>query len=297
MHIADFDLNLLHVFQAVYSARNVSRAAHNLNLSQPAVSHALTRLRLLLKDPLFVRAQGGVMATPRADHFARFVEPALQTVDLGLREAESFDPARSQRRFAVHMSDIAEGEFLPQMMRHVHTQAPHVRLEAVQLEPAAILPALEEGRIDLAFGYLPQLRGTEDAHLLAERYVVLVRKRHPLAKQIKKRADLRKLDYILVRSHAEPAKALQKLGLESRIRLTIPHFTVIPAILPSTDLAVIMPARPAASFARRGNIAVLDADVGLPRFTVSIHWYWRYANDPGNRWLRNLAVELFQERE
>lgn len=292
VHIRDFDLNLLHVFQAVHAAGNVSRAAESLGLSQPAVSHALTRLRLALHDPLFVRAAGGVLATPRAERFARQVEATLKALELALHEADSFDPARSERRFVVHMSDIGADEFLPLLMAEVRRQAPGVHMEAVQLGPEAIGPALEEGRIDLAFGYLPMLAGFEHRPLLDERYVVLLRQGHPLAGKLRDRAALEQLDFILVASHIEPARALHLLGLESRIRLTLPHFMVAPSILAASDLAVVIPLRPALRFAARHALQVVEPDLGLPPFAVSFHWHWRAQGDPGHRWLRQLASAL-----
>jgi DNA-binding transcriptional LysR family regulator len=276
----------------VQATRNVSRAAETLKLSQPAVSHALTRLRLALHDPLFVRAPGGVRPTPKAEQFARQVDAALKVLDVAVQEADSFDPARSQRRFTVHMSDIGADEFLPQIMAAVSATAPGVRVEAMQLEPPAIQPALEDGRLDLAFGFLPALSGTEQAALLEERYVVLLRRGHPLARRLKDRAALEQLDFILVRSHAEPARALQTLGLESRIRLTLPQFLVAPSILATTDLAVIMPSRPAARFAALHGLQVVEPALGLPPFTVALHWNWRFHNDPGNRWLRTIALGM-----
>jgi len=296
MHIRDLDLNLLHVFQAVHAARSVSRAAEALALSQPAVSHALTRLRLALHDPLFVRAPGGVAPTPRADQLARQVAAALQLLDVAMHEADAFDATRSQRRFTVHMSDIGADEFLPLLMADISALAPAVRLEAVQLAPEAIGPALDEGRLDLAFGYLPGLVGTEQATLLNERYVVLLRRGHPLARQVRDRATLEQLDFIVVRSHTEPAKALQLLGLESRIRLALPHFMVVPAILAATDLAVVMPHRPALRFAHRHALQVVEPDLGLPPFPVGIHWTWRQTHDAGHRWLRERALAMRFER-
>jgi DNA-binding transcriptional LysR family regulator len=292
VNIRDLDLNLLHVFAGVHAARSVSRAADALGLSQPAVSHALTRLRLALHDPLFTRAPGGVRPTPLADQLARQVEAALQLLDVALHEADRFDAARSQRHFVVHMSDIGADEFLPQMMAAIGRQAPGVRVEAVQLAPEAIGPALEAGRLDLAFGYLPSLQGTESAPLLQERYVVLLRRGHPLAPALRNRAALDQLDFILVASHAEPARALHLLGLQSRIRLTLPHFTVVPTILAATDLAVILPWRPAQRFAARLDLQVVEPDLGLPPFTVAMHWTWRSAHDPGHRWLREQALAM-----
>jgi DNA-binding transcriptional LysR family regulator len=292
MHVSELDLNLLHVFAAVHAARSVSRAANTLGLSQPAVSHALTRLRLVLHDPLFVRAPGGVRPTPKADQLARQVESALQLIDVALHEADHFDAGRSQRRFVVHMSDIGADEFLPQLMASIGRQAPGVRLEAVQLAPQAITPALDEGRLDLAFGYLPALAGTESAPLLQERYVVLLRRGHPLAAALRDRAALERLDFILVDSHAEPARALHLLGLQGRIRLTLPHFTVAPGIVAATDLAVVVPLRPALRLAARHGLQVVEPDLGLPPFTVAMHWTWRSANDPGHRWLREQALAM-----
>src|ERR1700712_5451183 len=155
-----FDLNLMRVFQAVYVAGNVRRAADKLGLSQPAVSHGLTRLRLRLKDPLFIRTPGGVAPTPRAHHFATTVDAALALVDTSLGETLAFEPASSDRRFTLHMSDIGQGEFMPVLMAHLRVHAPGVRIEVRQLPLEDVQAALEQRRIDLALGHLPGIRGT-----------------------------------------------------------------------------------------------------------------------------------------
>ncbi|MEP7282810.1 MAG: LysR family transcriptional regulator [Rubrivivax sp.] len=292
MNISDIDLNLLHVFAAVQQAGSVSRAAERLGLSQPAASHALTRLRRLLHDPLFVRAPGGVRPTPRAERLAPQVLAALQLIDAALQEADRFDASRTHRRFVLHMSDIGADEFLPLLMADLVRHAPGVTLETQQLAPDAIGPALEQGRLDLAFGYLPGLTGAEQATLLTERYVVLLRRGHPLAAALTDRAALQRLDFIVVRSHTEPARALQQLGLESRIRLALPHFLVVPPILEATDLAVVLPSRPAARFAARHALQWVEADLGLAPFPVGMHWHWRHGPDPGHRWLRERALAM-----
>lgn len=295
MNRATFDLNLLRVFHAVYSARNVRRSAELLGQSQPAVSHSLTRLRLHLKDPLFVRTPGGVAPTAKADHFARFVEAALRTIDVALVETERFDAATSQRRFVMHMSDLGEGEFLPGLLRHLQVHAPQVRIEAMQLAPQDVLPAMEQGRIDLAVGYLPQVTGIEHDHLLSDRYAVVTRKGHPLAGQLHTARGYRRLHYILVNSHSEPAKALHRVGLESRITLTVPHFGVLPEILAQTDLAAIIPLLPARRFARVFALDIAEPDLGLAPLKVQLHWTWRMNNDPGHRWLRETMAALYGE--
>ncbi|MCP5271891.1 MAG: LysR family transcriptional regulator [Burkholderiaceae bacterium] len=295
MNVGDIDLNLLHVFAAVHQTGSVSRAAERLGLSQPAASHALTRLRLLLHDPLFVRAPGGVRPTPRAERLAPQVVAALQLLDAALQEGDGFDAAKARRRFVLHMSDIGADEFLPLLLRDLAREAPGVTLEVVQLPADAIGPALEQGRLDLAFGYLPALAGREQAVLLSEHYVLLLRRGHPLARALRgqqAKQALQTLEFVVVHSHAVPAHALQQLGLASRIRLTLPHFMVVPPILEATDLALVLPSRPAARFAARHALQVVDADLGLKPFPVAMHWHWRHTADPGHRWLRERALAM-----
>jgi DNA-binding transcriptional LysR family regulator len=294
MNGAGLDLNLLRTFQAVHASGNVTRAAERLGVSQPTVSHALRQLRLLLHDPLFVRGAGGMTPTPRAARLATAVDAALGTLDAALHEADRYDPARSARTFRLHMSDIGETIFLPPLLARIARAAPGVRLEAFQLDDADILSAMERGRIDLALGYIPALTNVERRFLLHEEYVVVMRADHPLAKARPGRASLARLSFVLVRSHPATARALDALGLRERVRLTLPHFMVLPRILADTELAAIMPSRLADAFRRLGRYAVWRTR-GLPRFDVSVHWYRRYENDAGNRWLRDTILELFRE--
>jgi DNA-binding transcriptional LysR family regulator len=296
MNIRDIDLNLLQAFRAVHAAGSVSRAAERLGVSQPTVSHALGKLRLAYRDPLFVRTQGGMAPTAKADRLARAVEQALSALESAIRETETYDPARSQRSFRLHLTDIGETIFLPPLIATLTRDAPGVRLEAFQLDDKDILPALEAGRIDLAVGYIPALSGAERQTLLSERYVVVLRGGHPLARRKPTRATLAALDYALVRSHPATGRALQELGLRDRVRLTLPHFMVLPRILAETDLAALMPSRLADAFTELGDYAIWRPRVGLPAFDVSVHWTWRYAGEPGNVWLRQRFVALFGER-
>lgn len=296
MHMDNLDLNLMRVFHAVFEAGNVSRAAERLGLSQPAVSHALTKLRLRFRDPLFVRTPGGVAPTAMAERLASAVRGALQMLETAVRENERFDPASSSRVFRLHMSDFGEVVFLPRLMQALHVQAPGVRLEVMQLDEKEIETALENGVIDLAFGYLAGVAGTKRSRLLVESSrVVMVRSGHPLAARKATAATLGKIEYIVIRTHADTAQLLQELGLQDNIRLTIPHFMVIPSILKRTDLAVLLPIRVAQTFLQTGEYEIIKPAIKSYEFDVSLHWGWRVENDPGNGWLRDLVTGLFQE--
>jgi DNA-binding transcriptional LysR family regulator len=299
MHIKDIDLNLLRLFDAVYRTRNVSRAAELMDLTQPAASQGLTRLRLLIKDPLFVRAGGGVQPTPKADRLADAVRSALATLEQALNESARFEPLQSRKVFRIHMSDIGEGRFLPELMVALHKLAPGVRIETSPLASSEIAPALDSGRIDFAFGFLPTVKDTQRVQLLKDRYIVLLRAGHPFTRRRRSGQALldalRELEFVAVRTHSDTLRILQLVQLEDRLRLTTEHFMVLPFIVKATDLAVVMPGNIAKVFAAEGGYAIVEPPFPLRDFTVSLHWSKRFEADPGNRWMRETIVALFSE--
>jgi DNA-binding transcriptional LysR family regulator len=296
VHINDIDLNLLRLFDAVFRAGSVSRAAEQLDLTQPAASQGLTRLRALLHDPLFTRTAGGVRPTPKAERLAQPVRLALATIEQALGESQAFDPARSGRTFRIHMSDIGEGRFLPDLMTSLREHAPGVRIETMPLPRDEITDALDAGRIDLAFGFLPMVKDTQRVHLLKDRYILLLRQGHPFARKRRTArqllADLRALEFVAVRTHADTLRILQLLKLEDRLRLTTEHFMALPSIVKASDLAVVMPRNIARGF--EGGYAIVEPEFPLRDFTVSLHWSKRFEAEPGNRWLRDLVVSLYK---
>lgn len=296
MHIDAIDLNLLRLFDAIHETRNVSKAAQRLGLTQPAASQGLARLRLLLDDALFERVAGGVKPSPRAQRIAPAIRSALATIEQALNQEERFDPGQAHRSFRLHMSDIGEGRFLPGLMAEICKQAPHVRIETQYVEPAALADALDTGLVNLAFGFLPHLKGMQSHPLLDDRYLVLTRSSHPVARlQATGPAlseALQTMEYVAVRTHADTTRILRSLRLDDRLRLTVENFTVLPAIVRATDLAAVLPYAIASTFSP-GEYTVLDPDFPMARFTVSLYWSKRFENEPGNRWLRQLVIERF----
>jgi DNA-binding transcriptional LysR family regulator len=297
VHIKDIDLNLLRLFDAVYRTRNVSRAAELLDLTQPAASQGLTRLRGVLGDPLFMRAAGGVEPTPKAHRLAEPVRHALSTLEQALGESTEFDPAQSRRAFRIHMSDIGEARFLPELMGMLREQAPGVRIETQPLPREEITEALDAGRVDFAFGFLPMVKETQRLQLLKDRYVVLLRRAHPFTRRKlagrELLAALRELEFVAVRSHADTLRILQRLDLEDRVRLVTEHFMVLTSIVRETDLAAVMPRNIASAF--EGGYAIVEPEFTQRDFAVSLHWSKRFEADPGNRWLRGRIESLFRE--
>jgi DNA-binding transcriptional LysR family regulator len=297
MQLKDIDLNLLRLFDAVYRMRNVSRAADLLDLTQPAASQGLSRLRTLLHDPLFMRTAGGVQPTPRAQRLADPVRHALATLEQALGESAGFDPAQSARTFQIHMSDIGESRFLPELMVALRERAPGVRVQTRPLPREQVMEALDAGRIDVAFGFLPMVKDSQKVRLLEDRYVVMLRAGHPFTRKRRSGAALlsalRELDFVAVRSHADTLRIVQQCQLEDRLRLVTEHFLVLPSIVKATDLAAIMPRNIAHGF--EGGYAIVEPAFPQRDFVVSLHWSKRFEADPGNRWLRGVIEELFRQ--
>lgn len=291
------DLNLLRLFEAVYRLRSVSRAAEAIGLSQPAASQGLTRLRLALADPLFVRAGGSMRPTLHAEQLASVVQPALVAIHGVLRSGEAFDPASSRMTLRLHMNDIGEARLLPDLLAALHRAAPGIKVQATPLPHAEIGAALETGAIHFALGYLPTVTGTQHIDLLNDRYAVVVRAGHPLLATRRRHSPaqlLRRLEFVAVRSHPETLRILQELGLDGRLVLTSEHFLALPAIIERTDLAVLMPRAIALRFSDPGRFSVLPNALPRSRFTVSLHWSRRHEDDPALRWLKGLFVSLFK---
>jgi DNA-binding transcriptional LysR family regulator len=297
VQLKDIDLNLLRLFDAVYRTRNVSRAAELLDLTQPSASQGLSRLRTLIQDPLFMRTAGGVQPTPKAQRLAEPVRQALATLEQALGETAAFDPAQSTRTFQIHMSDIGESRFLPELMVALRERAPGVRVQTLPVPRGQLMEALDDGRIDVAFGFLPMVKDSQRVRLLEDRYVVLLREGHPFTRKRRTGAALlqalRELDFVAVRSHAETLRIVQQMQLEDRLRLVTEHFLVLPSIVKATDLAAIMPRNIARGF--EGGYAIVEPAFPQRDFVVSLHWSKRFEADPGHRWLRGVIEELFRE--
>jgi DNA-binding transcriptional LysR family regulator len=295
MNVRDVDLNLLRVFEAVLRERGVTPAAAGLGLTQPAVSNALARLRGLFGDPLFVRTPAGMEATPFARELAEPVRQALALLEAALAHGPGFDPASSTRAFRFYMSDLGQIEFLPPVIERVQRAAPGVRLEAVALEVDDIGDALATGALDLAVGFLPGLGPpVRRRALFRDPYRCLMRADHPIKALTRRKFQEASHALVTYRGgHRVVEEALERAGLARRIALRLPHFTVVPMVLERTDLICTLPARVARVFERRGGLKSLAPPVPIPPADVAVHWHERFEADPGNRWLRELVIELF----
>jgi DNA-binding transcriptional LysR family regulator len=290
----DFDLNLMRVFLTVLHERSVTRAAQRLNLTQPAVSYALARLRERFDDPLFVRTATGMQPTPIAFALAGPIERGMNSFAEAVNLRQRFDPATSTRRFRLSMSDIGEMVFLPVLMERVHALAPRLRVEVVEIALEQLPQALKDGEVDLAIGNLAGLgRHTRHADLFSERYACMGRRGHPVLSAGLTRGQFKRLDHILVAARGSAHRLLDDVlgeaGLHRQPYLTLPHFSAAAEIVRRTDLTVTLPYRAALWFNRDNAFEIRALPIALPPLCVTVHWHPRFESDPGTMWLRNLV--------
>jgi DNA-binding transcriptional LysR family regulator len=299
MNVQDLDLNLLRVFDAVLREKGVTAAAARLELTQPAVSNALGRLRAVLGDALFVRTPSGMEPTPFARGVAEPVRQALALLDSALAHGPVFEPASATRAFRFYMSDLGQVEFLPPLVERVQRLAPNVRLEAVSFDLEHIADGLGSGALDLAIGFLPALGPpVQRKFLFRDPYVCLMREDHPAGRGFTRKKFV-EASHVLVTyrggGHRVIEEALERAGVARRIALRVPHFTVVPMVLERTDLILTLPARVGRVYERRGRLKQLPVPISIAPAEVAVHWHERFDPDPGNRWLREQVIELFSD--
>lgn len=300
MELKNVDLNLLLVFSQLLAERRVSKAAEVLGLTQPGVSNALKRLRLLLGDELFVRTARGMEPTPYALRLAEPIGYALSTIHDSLNEVAHFDPAVTKRRFTIGMTDIGEVYFLPGLMEVLRKQAPGVTVSTVRNTSVNLQDEMEGGHVDLAIGLLPQLKsGYFQRRLFAQRYVCMFRKGHPLDKDVMTVDEFRSADHVVVVSggtgHAIVDQSIERLGIERKAGLTVPHFVAVGHILSNSSMIATVPERYAMACVKPFGLRYVTHPLSLPEININVFWHAKFNKDPANKWLRSLIFDTFAD--
>jgi DNA-binding transcriptional LysR family regulator len=302
MDLRAMDLNLLVVFNQLLLDRSVSVAADKLDLTQPAVSNALKRLRAVLKDELFIRTSRGMEPTPYALHLAEPVIYALGALQTAFTTRDTFDPLSSSRNFQLAMTDIGEMYFMPPLMVALSKVAPNVRVSTVRPNAGNLREDMESGSVDLALGLLPNLQaGFFQRRLFRHRYVCVFRKEHPVARSPMTLKQFSELDHVGVvaanTGHGEIDGLLERAGIKRRLKLMLPHFIAVGHVLQSTDLIATLPERFAERCEAPFGLVTSPHPARLPDIAINLFWHAKFNRDPANMWIRQLFVELFADSE
>lgn len=290
------DTRLLAVFNEIYKSRSVTAAAEALDMGQPAVSVALSKLRHQFGDPLFVRTSNGMEPTPFSEGLVRPVRDVLESLEQVLGHRNEFDPAKSERTFRICMTDISQLVLLPRLWETLRVAAPGLRIEIVPLS-GDTARLLESGEADLALGFVPQLEaGFYQQTLFVQSFVCMVGRDHPRIRDELSLAQFEAEDHVVVSaSGSAPAiieREIGRQGIKRRIALNIPSFLGAAFVIEHTDLLLIIPRRLSDVLQGRGSFRIFPVPFPLPDYEVKQHWHERFHHDEGNRWLRRVISRL-----
>jgi DNA-binding transcriptional LysR family regulator len=292
VHISKVDLNLFIVLEAIYAEGSITRASLKMNLTQPAISHALNRLRQLFDDPLFER-QGHVMTpTPLARSIIEPVRRALRGFEVTLAGAARFDAGSSERSFSLGVRDVLEASVLAPLMAGIAQEAPSVTLNTLQVSRRELESELAAGTLDAAIDILlPLSNDIRRTQLAGDKTVVLVRRGHPLVKRRKLTLETYlQLEHIQTSSRRRGPGLedveLSRQGLQRRIRLRCQHYFAACRVVSETDLALTMPERLARIVNQQFNNQLLPFPLEMPSLDIYLYWHANVDNDPANLWLR-----------
>ncbi|MGF7135348.1 DNA-binding transcriptional LysR family regulator [Paraburkholderia sp. EB58] len=298
MELQDIDLNLLVVFNELLRQRRVSAVAVTLGISQPAISNALNRLRKLLGDELFLRTSKGMVPTRFAESLAEPIGYALGTIHDSLNATAEFNPSSASRAFTVEMTDIGEIYFLPALMQRLATEAPGVTISTVRNQSDTLRDEMERGEVDLAIGFLPDLKtGFFQRRLFRQRYVCLFRTHHPLARSELSMKSFLAAEHVSIvaegTGHSMVDTAIQRAGVQRNVRLCVPHFVAVGHILQTTDLIAVVPEAYAARTLTPFGLQSAPCPVKIPDITVNVLWHARNHREPSSQWLRQIVFDEF----
>jgi len=299
MNLSAIDVNLVVALDALLRERSVTRAARRVGLSQPAMSHTLTRLREALGDPLLVRVGRQMTLTDRAEAMTGRVTALMQDLEsLFGRTPEPFDPAESGRAFRVAASEYVLFVVLPPLHALFAHAAPRASLQALPLGEAPVVEGLRSGEIDLALGtFLPEAvpGDVRSAALIQDRYVGLAHVSHPKAHG---RPDLEaymSAAHLVVSPRAGRGDAVDELlarrGLSRRIAVTVPSFLVAPYVIAISELFATLPERVALAFSSALPLRRFDPPFELAAPEITMLWHDRTHHEPMHQWLRRMVGE------
>jgi DNA-binding transcriptional LysR family regulator len=296
--IRNIDLNLLVAFDVLYDARNVTRAANRLALTQPTVSGMLSRLRDLFGDPLFVRTQHGVLPTPRADDLAEPIKALLADVEALVTPA-GFDPISAEMTISISANDYMQHSLIVPLIRNLRKTAPGIRLAIFPADITGLADKMARGMIDLA-ATIPEFASPNlpRSLLYTERYVCAARKGHPLIGHKLSLGDFCRFDHLIVSptggSFEGPAdQALAELGAERRVSVSLPSFHVLLETLRTDDFLALVPER--LLYGKMAGLKLFTPPITVPDFDVIATWHHRVDRNPAHRWLRSRLTAVAAE--
>ncbi len=297
MDYEGFDLNLIVAFNALMSELHVTRAANRCGLSQPAMSAALSRLRKMTGDELFVRSPKGLAPTPRAHELVAPFSAALESISEALDLRTHFRPESSTQRFALALSDHPAQRLLPPLSQILAREAPGVDLKVLGFNHRHdAIRSLDEGVADVAVGVSP---GSEarilTQRLFTERFVCISRKGSTAAAALANIEDFARQKHVLVSPEGDERGIvdieLTRMGLSRRLGVVLPHMYAAPAIVSVSDFVATLMEGVVARSGLTNRLHVSPPPLDLPQIDFHLFWHRRTDQHPAYRWFRERIAQ------
>ena len=296
-NIAAVDLNLLKAFEALLRERSVTRAAISIGVSQPALSHSLTRLRHLFGDELFIRLPHGMEPTPKAQEIGILVAAALDRVRQALDLQHGFDPATTRRSFSAAIAEYAEVALIERLTGQMVAGAPHADLRLSPFDPTTAPDQLDAGAVTLAVGHFRDQAPRFGRRLIyRERLSALVHRHHPVLETALTPERYVAWPHAVVSPSGKAIRSidahLAARGLKRRVAATMGTYLALPLVLRSSDMIATLPGTTAETLV--GLVPDL-VRIDLPfvqLVEVSMVWHVKTETDPAERWFRDLVAEV-----
>lgn len=291
MSLNAIDLNLFVAFDVIYAERNLTRASEVLNITQPAVSNTLARLRSTFGDRLFVRTGNAMVPTPVAQSLIGPVRQALRQLRASVDQVRTFEPSTTEKIFNLSISDGAATILMPEIMTALRREAPHARVHSSQVDRREIASELASGNLDFALDIpeleKPDLNGTE---ILQDRYVCVLRQGHPFARREMTLADYLELQHVMVSSRRRGRGlvdiALARLGRQAETPLRVTHFQSALHVVMGSDMAVTAPL----SLAARYEVVRKELPFDVPTLRTVLYWHRNADHDRASIWMRDQII-------
>lgn len=295
MDLFEFDLNLLRSFDAIYRHQNLSAAATEMGLTQPALSAALKRLRLQMGNPLFVRTSHGMRPTPFADNVAVQLTRALDILR-NLDQPAEFSPQGNNIHYRIYINDVGMLVVMPQLLRRISELAPRAKVTILDLRPDEVVDALDRGDIDLAIGlFLGMPNWAHQQTVRNTSYVCAVRVGHPHIGDGLSLEQFLQAQHVMYWTtgspHSQIEEVLARRGLTRNVGARVPRFAAIPFLVAATDMVATVPQDLGSLFSRLVPIRLFAPPIRLADFQIKQYWHERHHAEPAYRWLRRLVRE------
>ena len=297
MKISSFDLNLFVILNAIYTEGSLTKAAHVVGITQPAVSNALSRLREKFNDELFIRTGSGMVPTQKTENIISDIQGALSLMQQSVNEPDTFDPIVSNRSFKLSLGDISEGRVLPYLMQEVYKNAPNISVGSYGYNRSDQVHALSTNNLDFVVDpVIPASDEINSYKVFEDDFVVAHRDGHPLSKI----ADVTMDDILAQRYLNVSARKrglhlidieLDKLGSRRDVALRCQHFLIAPPIIRSTDLAIMV----TRSFAKIHELPFVEIPAEIPTMEYFLIWHKSDEGDGGHLWMKDLLIKAFEQ--